>query len=54
MNPLTKLLSAVGAIVDVANAWTDPGPIPAAHEKAKEDLRRDWPVLADALDRLTK
>jgi hypothetical protein len=37
---------------DVLAAWTNPGPHPPTHWKAQADLRRDWPVLAQALDRL--
>ena len=36
----------------VADAWVVEGPVPEAHRKAQELLRREWPVLAEALDAL--
>ena len=37
----------------VLNAWTDPGPVPRFHEEWQDRLRRHWPTLADALDRMS-
>lgn len=36
----------------VVRAWTAYGPRPDVHRAAMAQLRRDWPVLAGALDRL--
>ncbi len=36
----------------VAAAWNDPGPVPLNHVRAKRRLRRDWPVLARAVEAL--
>lgn len=41
----------MSSIEEVINAWNDAGPHPPTHEKAKSELRRKWPVLANALDR---
>ncbi|WNN93701.1 hypothetical protein SEA_CALLINALLBARBZ_51 [Arthrobacter phage CallinAllBarbz] len=41
------------ALVRVLNAWNDPGPNREYHAARKRQLRRDWPVLATALDILT-
>ena len=41
------------AIFAVARAWADPGPVPRAHRAAQKDLRQSFPLLAQALDRLT-
>lgn len=35
-------------------AWNVAGPNPAWHEMAREQVRRDMPLLARALDRLTQ
>lgn len=35
----------------VHSAWTVAGPVPEYHEHMKFKLRRDWPTLADALDK---
>lgn len=47
---------AAGAIerllTPVIQAWTNPGPSPSYHEMQKQRLRREWPVLAQALDSL--
>lgn len=40
--------------IDVIEAWTNPGPKPKIHEDAKRRLRKDWPRLADTLDRLAE
>ena len=36
----------------VKDAWTVPGRSPGVHRAWQERLRREWPVLARALDRL--
>jgi hypothetical protein len=41
-----------GIVGDVIRAWQEPGIRPDVHQESKEALRRHWPVLADALDRL--
>lgn len=41
------------AIFAVAQAWADAGPVPRIHRAAQKELRRDFPLLAQALDRLT-
>ena len=35
---------------DVVKAWTDPGPMPGYHRYMQAKLRKEWPVLAEALD----
>lgn len=40
------------AIRSVVEAWQQPGAMPARHAAAQERLRREWPTLAIALDRL--
>lgn len=35
------------------DAWNIPGPAPDYHRDMQAKLRREWPVLADALDNLT-
>lgn len=37
---------------EVLQAWREPGRRPDVHAEAKARLRRTWPVLFDALDRL--
>lgn len=41
------------AILAVARAWADAGPVPSVHRAAQKELRRSFPLLARALDRLT-
>lgn len=36
------------------DAWMQPGPHPAYHDAAKAQLRKQWPVLAKALDGLAR
>lgn len=36
----------------VIDAWTNTGPNPDFHRRAQNELRRNWPVLANALDAL--
>lgn len=36
----------------IMKAWTDAGAVPDYHEHMKNKLRRDWPALAEALDKL--
>jgi hypothetical protein len=42
----------VTAADDVRDAWVDPGPAPVLHRAHQVRLRREWPALAQALDRL--
>lgn len=35
----------------IQDAWNVPGPAPAVHRAAQERLRREWPTLANALDK---
>ena len=42
----------MSAALDVKRAWLVPGPSPLHHEQAKATLRKHWPVLADAVERL--
>lgn len=35
-------------------AWSEPGANPNHHHLMKEQIRRDWPLLARALDRAQK
>jgi len=30
-------------------AWTEEGPVPSYHQRAKRQLKRDWPRLWEAL-----
>ena len=41
------------AVVAVTDAWIYPGPNPTHHFAMQQTLRREWPVLAQALDALT-
>lgn len=36
----------------VLKAWTDPGSHPDYHRGMQRKLRKEWPVLAQALDQL--
>lgn len=36
----------------VKDAWNNPGRVPGYHRKMQNKLRKEWPVLAAALDRL--
>lgn len=38
----------------VADAWTNPGPAPMAHEHAKARLAGQWPTLWNAVRRLAE
>lgn len=38
----------------IKEAWMSPGPVPEYHEQIKEKLRKEWPVLANALEALEK
>lgn len=42
------------AVGRVMAAWTRPGPHAAYHREKQKQLRRDWPMLAQALDQLIK
>lgn len=37
---------------EVVNAWTIEGKCPEYHEKQKDLLRKNWPTLYDAIQRL--
>lgn len=50
----TAVLEAVNAAAEVAAAWNDAGPVPAYHRIAQERLRREWPVLAAAVEKLAE
>jgi len=41
-------------VAAVIKAWTDEGPYPLYHREHQRELRREWPTLAKALDRLTR
>lgn len=38
----------------IKDAWNDSGIAPGYHQKMQNKLRREWPVLAAALDRALK
>lgn len=40
------------ALREVRDAWIIPGRVPTHHHRMRIQLRRDWPVLAGALDRI--
>lgn len=40
-------------VLDVVNAWVDPGINPQYHELAKRNLYWDWPTLYKAVDELS-
>ena len=39
----------MSAVEDVVKAWTDPGPVPGYHRYMQAKLRKEWPVLSEAL-----
>lgn len=39
----------MSAVDDVVKAWTDPGPMPGYHRHMQAKLRKQWPVLGEAL-----
>lgn len=41
-------------IKEIDNAWNNPGPVPSYHYAMQNKLRREWPTLANALDKLSK
>lgn len=47
------LLQLEAEVLAVLDAWTDPGPMPRYHREMQAKLRREWPVLARALDAAT-
>jgi len=47
-------LAARAAAEQVRAAWADPGINPPYHRRAQAKLRREWPTLARALDRLAR
>ena len=40
------------AVEDIISAWIVEGIHPPTHRKLKEQLRREWPMLAKAVERL--
>jgi hypothetical protein len=38
----------------VVAAWSNPGPQPETHRKLKQSVIRDWPILARAIERLSR
>ena len=40
----------MSAVDDVVKAWADPGPMPGYHRHMQAKLRKQWPVLGEALD----
>ena len=53
--PLTtaeRLATAEGQLRRIRRAWTVPGRVPGYHEAWKQRLRKEWPLLAAALDEL--
>jgi hypothetical protein len=51
---MTNVPDTDSSVVAVMRAWTVPGPHPHFHAAAQDRLRRTWPVLANALDALTR
>ena len=46
-------MSEMNADVEaVVRAWTEAGPRPDLHRRAQRRLRKDWPTLAAAIERL--
>lgn len=39
----------MSAVEDVVKAWADPGPMPGYHRHMQAKLRKQWPVLGEAL-----
>lgn len=50
----SDIRNAARRLEAIQAAWLDAGPVPEYHEHMKYKLRRDWPVLAKALDDATK
>jgi len=46
--------AATAAVRQVISAWTVPGRVPAYHKAWQDRLRKEWPVLANALDALAE
>jgi hypothetical protein len=42
------------AVRKVINAWINPGPVPFYHVLMKQKLKKEWPVLHDAIIALIK
>lgn len=42
------------SVADVVAAWTVQGPAPDLHRSMQARLRREWPILARALDKLAR
>lgn len=40
------------ALFAVRKAWLDSGPVPAYHRMHQDNLRRNWPVLYDAIQKV--
>lgn len=47
-----RKLDHLPAMEAVLRAWNEPGPHPAWHRAAQDEVRRCMPLLARALDRL--
>lgn len=45
-------MTGTDAVDDVLAAWLDAGPAPSYHRAAQAKLRREWPTLARAIERL--
>jgi hypothetical protein len=45
-----QLAAVRSPAITVADAWMDPGPVPAYHRKWQERLRTEWPTLARAVE----
>lgn len=49
-----KAAARAAAADDVLAAWANPGINPPYHRRAQAKLRKEWPTLARALDRLAR
>ena len=50
----SDIRNAEARLAAIQGAWMDAGPVPDYHEHMKNKLRRDWPTLAEALDKATQ
>lgn len=50
----SDISNATARLAAIHSAWTDAGPVPDYHAHMQDKLRRDWPVLASALDEASK
>jgi hypothetical protein len=44
----------MSAIRNVLKAWNDPGVNPSFHRRKQSQLHQEWPMLARALEQLTR